>query len=63
MFKDCFSTHVFLLQKRRRLQFDEPDEGMTDLLEPATTHPTTAVEQSLVAEEAGLNPPSAWTMS
>jgi len=48
---------VFLL-KRRGLQFDESnEEGITNLLEAAATHPTTTGVQSLVAE-LGLNPPS-----
>ena len=48
---------VFLLQKRRMLQFDEYDEeGMTYLLVATATHPTTTTEQSLVAEEARVEP-------
>ena len=50
---NCFSTLVFLLQKKCRLQFDESDdEGMTDVLEAMTTPPSTTTERSSVAEEA-----------
>ena len=48
--ENCFLTFNFLLQKKCRIQFDESDdEWMVNLLEAATTSPSTTMEQSLVA--------------
>ena len=48
----------FLLQKKRRVQFDESDdEGMTELLKATTTPPCSLVEQPPIAEEDRVESP------
>ena len=49
----CFSTLVFLLQKKCMLRFDESDnEGMKDLLEATIIPPPTIAEHFPVAKES-----------
>ena len=51
--ENYFSTFVFLLQKKCKIQFDESDdEAMVDLLEAAATPLSTTAEQSPVAKKA-----------